>query len=187
MNKISHWPVISIFVILLLFLAGYLFLDNQLLVKSVFILLGLVAVYLFVRYQQFYGILFLTIYLVAVCLYSYLATSALPIWLVIVVLLIVVGGLSYLLVNSVIPGQYPKLFYSLLVYLVSLEVFLVMIPWPINPQFKGLIYLTNLYLFWGLLSLKISHQLSGKKLVPYLITFLLLIIIIVNLSSWVLY
>lgn len=185
MKKLASWQVIYTIILFILSLTSYLFLETQWLVKIVFILLGLTFIFLLFYRKQFYWLFFLTIYLVSVCIYYYQMISAIPIWATIVLLLIIIGGSSYILVNSAFPTTYHRLFYSLLIYIVSLEIFLVMLPWPIIPQYKGLLYLVILYLFWGILDLKISHESSWKKFWPYIVIFTVITFLVISLSSWV--
>lgn len=184
-NSIKILPFLGFILLYLISITGYFILESQLFIKITVALVSLIFGYLFICKKQFYWIFFLTVYLSSVGVYFISGIPSIPLWMVIVVLLVIVGGLSYLLVNLMYYLNNERFFYSLLTYLASLEIFLVILPWSISVQLKGLVFLTVLYFYWGLLELKISNNLSIKSFSPYLINFLLVIIVIISFSSWI--
>ncbi|EKD56764.1 MAG: hypothetical protein ACD_58C00096G0003 [uncultured bacterium] len=185
MKSVKIWQFIFIIIIFFASIVGYLLIENQLIINIIIIAISLIFSYLLIFKKQFHWIFFLTVYLSSVSIYFLSGISSIPLWVVIVILLVIVGGLSYLLVNPICNLNNEKIFYCLLIYLASLEIFFVILPWSISVQSKGLVFLTVLYFYWGLLELKTSNNLSFKSITPYLVNFLLVIIVIISFSSWI--
>jgi len=79
-------------------------------------------------------------------------------------------------------------FYTFILGLVLLEVFLSMSFWQIDPKNKSIILLVAFYLVWGLVCLRVENMLSLRKVFLYLfLSFLTLIMTLLTINKWQIY
>lgn len=74
--------------------------------------------------------------------------------------------------------------YLILTNFILLEIFLSLIPWPIDPKNKAMILTTLFYTISGLINLKKQHQLIWDRILYYVIIAILLISGIVLTAQW---
>lgn len=184
-NKFINLPIICLFIIYIFSITSYFYLESYLLLKLVFLGLGLIFIYFLMFKNQSHWLVFLTIYLSLVMLYNCLVLSILPLWLIIILFLIVIGGLSFVLIKSIFDKLNWQLFYSLIITLALLEIFLILIIWPINNQSKGIVLLSIVYSYWGVLELKIANDLNWKRLWPFIFLTFIVIGVIISTVGWI--
>ena len=171
----------------MLSLINYFYLEQLLILKINFLIFGVIFVYLFIWKNSFQWLIFLLLYLIGFSLYYYLAIGSLAIWITILLFVLVVGGLTFILVQPIITKFSSQFFYSFLILIVNLQIFLALVPWPVNMQSKSVILLSVIYFCWGLLNLKIEDKLNWQGVLPYLLTTFIIITAIISTVSWVEY
>ena len=187
LNKLLNWQSLTICTLFLLSLINYFYLEQLLILKINFLIFGVIFVYLFIWKNSFQWLIFLLLYLIGFSLYYYLAIGSLAIWITILLFVLVVGGLTFILVQPIITKFSSQFFYSFLILIVNLQIFLALVPWPVNMQSKSVILLSVIYFCWGLLNLKIEDKLNWQGVLPYLLTTFIIITAIISTVSWVEY
>ena len=107
-----------------------------------------------------------------------------PIW----VLMIMVTAVSYLIFFYVLwarskEGRVVPLFSSLFA-LILLEVFVVLSFWNVDPVPKSLLATIVLYFYLGVLDLKLRGQLTGRKIIEYLLISIVASLLVVIMVRW---
>ncbi|MFA6423442.1 MAG: hypothetical protein WCW17_03260 [Patescibacteria group bacterium] len=76
-------------------------------------------------------------------------------------------------------------YYASIIGLIILEVFLVLVPWQIDPKNKAMILLVAFYLSWGLVCSRIENVLSLKKVFIYMIlSVMVLSVTFITINQW---
>lgn len=185
--------------ILLLSLFAFIFFEASAVFIQLVIILGCTCFYLFfsrlkiplpkefsiiVTYYWLDLISFLTAFLYFLFVQNLLFIKNFPIWFLMV--LVTLG--AYLIFYYVLwarskEGRVVSLFSSLFA-LILLESFLVMSFWNIDPVPKSLLLVIVLYFYLGVLDLKLRGELTGKKIVEYLLISIIATLIIVLTIRW---
>ncbi|MBU2595700.1 hypothetical protein KJ713_02650 [Patescibacteria group bacterium] len=127
---------------------------------------------------------FLTAFLYFLLVQNLLFLKNFPIWFLMI--LITLG--AYLIFYYVLwarskEGRIVSLFSSLFA-LILLESFLMMSFWNIDPVPKSLLMVVLLYFYLGALDLKLRGELTGKKIIEYLLISIIATLIIVLTIRW---
>lgn len=127
---------------------------------------------------------FLTAFLYFLFIQNLLFIKNFPIWFLMI--LITLG--AYLIFYYVLwarskEGRIVPMFSSLFA-LILLESFLAMSFWNIDPAPKSLLMVVLLYFYLGVLDLKLRGELTGKKIVEYLLISIVASLIIILTIKW---
>jgi len=74
--------------------------------------------------------------------------------------------------------------YTTLIGILELELFLSLIPWPIDPKGKSLILVGSFYFFTEMIRFKKEESLSWQKAVSLAILILIIIVMVILTSQW---
>jgi hypothetical protein len=129
-------------------------------------------------------IAFLAAFLSYLFILNLLFVKDLPIWF----LMILVTLISYLIFSYVLwarskEGRIVPLFSSLF-SLILLESFLAMSFWNIDPVPKSLLMVIVLYFYLGVLDLKLRGNLTGRKIIEYLLTSIIAALLVIITIRW---
>lgn len=132
-------------------------------------------------------LMLLILYLGLFSLYNFLYSVNIPIYLVMIAVLGLVSILFFSLLSlDKIDSLMEKEVFHLLIALmglVTLEVFLALYFWPINPETKSLIIVVIFYLITSLIYLYVHSMLRLRRIVGFLIVSLLILGIIL-IFTW---
>ena len=170
---------------LLIFLILYLFWERYLIMQIVFVILSIFSVYQYFLREKSEWLVLLSIYFIVNVLFNLLANNLLPIWVIVVILIISICFLFYTFTKDFVEKLESRLFYSLMMTIVILEIYVSLLPWPINIESKSLIVLSIGYVFWGVLYHKFTDNLRIKQIFPYLLSSLAIIGLIILSASWI--
>lgn len=185
--------------LLLISLNGFIFFEASTIFIQLVIILAAVCFYLFfsrlkiplpkeysviVTYYWLDLVSFLTAFLYFLFIQNLLFIKNFPIWFLMV--LITLG--AYLIFYYVLwarskEGRIVPLFSSLFA-LILLESFLIMTFWNVDPVPKSLLLVILLYFYLGVLDLKLRGELTGKKIIEYLLISIIATLIIILTIKW---
>lgn len=185
--------------LLLISLLAFIFFEASAIFIQLVIILSVFCFYLFfsrmkiplpkeesvvVTYYWLDLISFLTAFLYFLFVQNLLFIKNFPIWF----LMILVTFGSYLIFFYVLwarskEGRVVPVFSSLFA-LILLESFLMMSFWNIDPVPKSLLMVVLLYFYLGVLDLKLRGELTGKKIIEYLMISIVATLIIIFTIRW---
>lgn len=151
-------------------------------IKLIIVVLGVLSLaFIWFEVAPLFLLIFLS-FIASYSFYGFLFQYNLPIWLIMVGLAVIFGYI-YLYVEQKIGilGN-SRLIYLVLFVLITLEVFLSISYFPINPLSKSLIIGVVSYLFIGFIyTVLAKHE---KSIRSYVLIALFMIILIFTTSSW---
>ncbi|MCX6811311.1 MAG: hypothetical protein NT039_01280 [Candidatus Berkelbacteria bacterium] len=185
--------------ILLISLDAFIFFESSPIFIHLVIILSTFCFYLFfsrmkiplpkeesviVTYYWLDLISFLTAFLYFLFVQNLLFVKNFPIWFLMI--LVTLG--AYLIFFYVLwarskEGRIVPVFSSLFA-LILLETFLMMSFWNIDPVPKSLLMVVLLYFYLGVLDLKLRGELTGKKVIEYLLISIIASLIIILTVRW---
>lgn len=77
-----------------------------------------------------------------------------------------------------------SLLYLVLIAILEVEVFLALIPWPIDPKGSGLIALGAFYFFINMIKLKEEEKLSWRTVLPIFVLLAIIGVLVVLTTQW---
>lgn len=139
---------------------------------------------LVVTYYWLDLISFLTAFLTFLFILNLLFIKNFPIWfLMILVALSAYFIFFYVLWARSKEGRVVRVFSSLFA-LILLESFLMMSFWNVDPVSKSLLMVVLLYFYLGVLDLKLRGELTGKKIIEYLLISIIATLIVFFTIKW---
>lgn len=137
-----------------------------------------------VTYYWLDVITLLTAFLCYLTIWNLLFIRDFPIWS----LMIMVTVVSYLIFFYVLwarskGGRVLPLFSSLFA-LIVLEAFVILSFWNVDPVPKSLLMVIVLYFYLGVLDLKLRGQLTGRKIIEYLLISIVASLLVVIMVRW---
>lgn len=186
-------------ILLIISLNGFIFFEASTIFIHLVIILSSFCFYLFfsrmkiplskdesiiVTYYWLDLISFLTAFLYFLFIQNLLFVKNFPIWsLMIFIMLGAYLIFYYVLWARSKEGRIVPLFSSLF-SLILLESFLMMSFWNIDPVPKSLLMVIILYFYLGVLDLKLRGELTGKKIIEYLLISIVATLIIILTIKW---
>lgn len=132
-------------------------------------------------------LILLTLYLGLFSLYNLLYGLSIPLYLIMIAVLILTGGLFYgLLVLDSLNILMEKPIFQLLtvtIGLAVLEVFLSLSFWPIDPKIKTMVIVVIFYLLTSLIYLYIHNVLKLKRVLGYVLI-CVIVLAILFIVTW---
>lgn len=160
------------------------------------LMLGLVLFsFTMIKIQKSDFALMLTVFLIFYNLYnlSFLRPYGYTFPLSIIMVLTVITGCFMFYIGLLIREDETELknfanlnyYYMFILGLVTLEVFLSMYNWQIDPKNKSIILLIAFYLIWGVVCLRLENVLSWKKVFIYLtLSLAILVMTLLTINKW---
>jgi len=185
-KNILSWQNITAALVFAGSLYGFLNFESSWIVRIAVLILSCFAIiYLF--WKNYFEFLILVIYFLALFdFYNLYFMIGLPLWAVMIFVFFVSAGIIYLYFaykkNSI--ENKIALFYVVFFALIALEIFLSLIPWPADPKNKAMIILSVFYIFYNLILLKEKNEWELKKIYPYLIIMVVIIVLVVTTIKW---
>jgi len=185
--------------VLLISLNAFIFFEASTIFIQLMIILSAICFYLFfsrikiplpkeysvvVTYYWLDLISFLSAFLYFLFIQNLLFIKNFPIWFLMI--LITLGAFLifyYVLWARSKEGRIVPMFSSLFA-LILLESFLMMSFWNIDPVPKSLLMVVLLYFYLGVLDLKLRGELTGKKIIEYLLIAIIATLIIILTIRW---
>ena len=191
MNRIDFKSILNINNVLLLafyvlVLLGFLSFETSLILKILMIFLAALALFVFIKYAESQFVAILIYYLLSYDCSILYFSFRFPLWAIMILIAIFSSAGLYLSVNADkidIDGKVLKM-YAVLFSLVTLEIFLSLVPWPTDPKTKSAIIATLFYLFYGFMVLQSKNELNIRRISPYLIISSLIMTCVIVTSSW---
>lgn len=175
---------IFVLVFSILGIVGIYYFEENIVVKIIFIIFTLSGLY-FVFYKKNLELsLLANLYLILVTLYGLNEFLHLSLAIILLAYILFSFLTFYLLFSDI---EEAKIFGLLLSILISLEIFIALIPWTTFLRTKAMIILAIIYVLWGIWNLKWKNELTLAKIAPYCIIGLVFIILAITTSIWYAY
>ena len=185
-KRLYNWQFITVISLFIASIIGFINFESSLIFKIIFIaLVVLLAIYfLGIDALEYFNIIVL--FLVIFDCYNLYFSMNIPLWSVMIISAVLVWILAYIFLESCKDKIGNKLYYvySVLLSLVILEIFLALISWPTDPKSKSMIIVSIFYIFYLMILEKGTNSLNWKKILPYIISVILIIVFVVVTTKW---
>ncbi len=181
------------FVFVLIFIAVFvifLTLETSIYFKIIVGLMLVFGIWRLVEKHDIDWILLLSLYLGFYDLFSfYDIFSFFNIWiinarLVIPVLVFIISSLLYYFYFVSHKVHLTAYIYTVFIGILELEIFLALIPWPIDPKGKSLIMVGSFYFLSEILKSREEGRISFKRALSFAILMILIIFLVISTSQW---
>lgn len=149
--------------------------------KIIIFLLILISLWRLIKSKKTDWLMLIFLFLGFLALYNLYLGVNWSMGLIMLGVLAISGLVYYLLIDK--PAMLSYLF-LILIAILELELFLTLIPWPIDPKGKSLILTTSFYFFASMVKLKEENNLDWKKTVSILMLAIIIAILVILTTQW---
>lgn len=176
-NNLNRYKDTFLYLFVIVFMLGFFLLEMSWMLKILMICLCAWAYFVSFKKKENNFLIIVLYFLLFYNCYSLFFYLGMPLWLP-MMLVIILTALIYYFFSS------DSIVYAVLLTLIVLEIFLSLISWPTDPKGKSLILVGVIYLFYGISAQENHNKLEFKKIIPYVVICLLIIILVVLTSQW---
>ena len=191
MIKLDYKRILSWqnFVLLFLFafsLFGFVNFETSVILKILWVLVLVFTAIYSLKINKLEYLILAIFFLLIYDFYNLYFSLGVGLWVEIILLLGTVGVMTYILLDKARASIDSKLRYVYLTFasLVSMEIFLTLVSWPVDPKNKAIILVLVYYLVYNAIFINAEDKLSFKKISPYLAVVLVLATLIMATSEW---
>ncbi len=197
LNKYQYFLKPEIIITVLIFFFGILALlqfETFAVIKYTLLIVCIFFLYLYFVKKQIEFLIYPLLYLIFFASYNLYYSLSWSLWSVMLIFLISFILPAYLLIDSLnnksdlnLSDKFSQYFYMSLLCLVSVEIFLTLIPWPTDPRGKSIILLIIFYILQGLIIAWLGKKFDFKHVSSYILIGALVIFGVIITTSWYAY